>query len=61
METDISWATLEGGGDADAQIVLELLLADELFHPARSQSSVQGQVVLLELAGCDPRRCGVHI
>ncbi len=52
---------LEGGGDADAQVVLELLLADELLQPTRPQGSVQGHVVFLKLARSNPRRCGVHI
>ena len=53
-------AALLGGGDADAQVVLDLLLADELLQQARPQGGVQGQVVFLELAGGDPRRWCVH-
>ena len=42
------------GGDGDAQVILDLLLADELLDPPGAQSRVQGQVVFLELAGDDP-------
>jgi hypothetical protein len=46
--------TLEGRLDGDAQVVFELLLADELVQPPRAQSGVEGLIiVLLEVAGYD--------
>jgi hypothetical protein len=46
------FVALLGGVDGDAEVVLELLLADELIEPAGPQGDVD-LVVVLRLAGDD--------
>jgi hypothetical protein len=46
-------AALLGGVDGDAEIVLELLLADELIEATRAEGKVDRLVVVLRLAGDD--------
>ena len=44
---------LLGGVDGDAEVFLELLLADELVEPARAEGGVLGVFLTLRCAGCD--------
>jgi len=53
------FVALLGGVDGDAEVVLELLLADELVEAPGPESSFQRLVFVLDLAGSDAlgRRC----
>ena len=50
-----------GGVDGDAEVVFELLLADELVDAPGAQGGLQGVFVVLDVAGDDAigRRVGV--
>jgi hypothetical protein len=47
------FVSLLGGVDGDAEIVLQLLLADELIEASRAQGDVDRLIVVLRLTGDD--------